>query len=524
MAKGDADLAQRVTDMLAVSTETFDERVEEDAKALVEAIEEGAFDNLQSTVGLEYEFYCVDDSGALARVPRRTLELPGIEKELGLHNVELNTSPQPFTEHGLAAQEMEVRARLEAVQRVMAAEGRRLVSDSLWVIPPNGETATEYVTDSVERTVETDEGNRTVRIAANMSDAARYHAMANTSSSRAAGMRIDVPNVSLQADTVMPESLITSIQPHVQIRHAADLPVVFTYALRVAGPLLALGVASPLLPPSWYDDVPTETILEEAWAEHRIPVFESVLNAPDGRFEKVRFPRDIGSVEEAVQRVVDDETFVPMPVERGNRFDDRFAHFCCKHGTYWRWVRPVFDGPTRASASTRLEFRPLSSQPTVSDSLAFLAAFGGLMESLPKLQHPVIDLPWETARENFYDAMRNGLESEQAWITVDGVETTDTKRVTAELLDLAAEGLRSRGVSENRTETVLAPLRHRVSEWRTPADWKLAVVENEVRTGADLGTATERMQREFLDLQAETLEAGSFTEWPAPERVKAGRN
>ncbi len=46
-----------------------------------------------------------DDVHALMRVPRRLLGLMGFEKELGLHNAEMTTSPQPLNPHGLRAQE-----------------------------------------------------------------------------------------------------------------------------------------------------------------------------------------------------------------------------------------------------------------------------------------------------------------------------------------------------------------------------------------------------------------------------------
>ncbi len=57
----------------------------------------------------------------------------------------------------------------------------RLVSDGLWTIPPEGESATTYLTDSIERPADDTNGSeRSIRIATNMSDSARYHAMANT--------------------------------------------------------------------------------------------------------------------------------------------------------------------------------------------------------------------------------------------------------------------------------------------------------------------------------------------------------
>ncbi|MFB6096394.1 MAG: hypothetical protein ABEJ74_03285 [Haloferacaceae archaeon] len=509
------DLAAAVEEVLAVDAEEFRAQAEADAEVVKSALRDGAFDNHQSIIGLEYEFYAVADGRwaaeggtgtpcALMRVPRRLLHLMGFEKELGLHNAEMTTSPQPFSAYGLEAQESEVRARLEAAQDTTAAEGMRLVSDGIWTIPPAGETARDYLADSVE--------SDGVRIATNMSDAVRYHAMANGPASPEE-TTVEAPHASLTARTVMPESLITSIQPHYQMSHAADLPRHFNYAVRIAGPLLALGVNSPFFPPDLYDEGATaEEILADGWHENRIAVFESVLNTDDA--EKVRFPKDLETVEQAVDRIARDASVVPMPVDAGDdRFDDRFATFRLKHGTYWRWVRPVFGGASRSEANARIEFRPIAAQPTVRDTIAFQAAFAGLMESLPQREHPVAHLDWEVARENFYGAMREGIDADLRWITHHGEETADRQELFDDLLAHAADGLKSAGCSEAEAAHYLEPLRDRVESGRTPAGWKRLQVQERLADGADLEEAIFGMQRAYIENQSETLIEGTFGEW-----------
>ena len=496
-----SELAARVAEALAVDDEEFASRVDQELEALREELADGTFDNPQAIVGLEYEFCAVDaETDALMRVPRRLLEYIGFEKELGLHNAELCTTPQPLSRYGLRAQEAEVQAKLDAAQREVTREGMLLVSDGIWTVPPIGETATEYLTDSVE-----EDG---VRIATNMTGSVRYHAMANTG--YAADLQLDAPHVSMDADTVMPEALITSIQPHHQAAHAHDLPDNFRYALRVAGPLLAMAVNSPFFPPDLYD-ADAETVLEEAWMENRVPVFESVLN-PAGA-EKVTFPEDIDSLDEAIQRVADDETVVPATVEDRGRFDDRFAHFRHKHGSFWRWVRPVFDGATRESANARIEFRPLPSQPTVRDTIALLAVFAGLLESLRRREHPIYELPWEDAHDNFYAAVRNGLDAEMRWFTADGTETTDTGELYAELFELARDGLELRGLDAEEANRYIQPLRERVDRRLTPAEWKHELVADRVDRGEPLGEAIWGVQAEYIDHQDGTLVDGTFVDW-----------
>ncbi|WP_276273464.1 hypothetical protein [Haloarcula litorea] len=501
-----SELAAAVAEALAVDAESFHASAREEAERLKEEVRSGTFDNTEAIVGMELELYAVDDqTDALRRVPRQLLELVGFEKELGLHNAEMQTSPQPLNEHGLATQRAELKASLLPAERRLGNEGIRLVADGMWTVPPNGETAGDYLSDSVEH-----DG---IRLATNMSDSVRYHTMANTD--YPARFELDAPHVLMEADTVMPESLITSIQPHYQIPHAPDLPEYFSYALRIAGPVLALGVNSPFFPPDLYDDAPDAEIVEDARMENRVGVFESVLNPPedDPTPPKVCFPPDFETVEDAIDDIVADDTIVPMDLQSGTRFDDDFVHVRHKHGSYWRWVRPVFEGPTRSAANARIEFRPLPAQPTVDDAVAFEALFAGLMESLPRLEHPVQSMDWATAEENFYAATRDGLRADIEWITVDGATTTSTDELYGELFELAREGLEASGLSTEEAHEYIRPLRERVDRRLTPARWKHDYVRRRVEENVPLAQAIWGMQSAYIRHQTETLLDGSFADW-----------
>jgi len=495
-----SDLTSRVTDLLSVDAEEFQSRATSEAEELKSEVQAGTFDNPQGITGLEAEFYGIDaETGALKRVPRRLLEFIGFEKELGLHNAEMQTTPQPLSRYGLAAQKAEVQARLDAALGETLSSDIRLVSDGIWTVPPVGETAESYLTDSVE--------DRGVRIATNMSDAVRYHAMANVDGG--IRMELDVPHVSLSADTVMPESLITSIQPHYQVSHAPDLPTYFSYALRIAGPLLALGVNSPFLPPGLYDAEPEE-VLADCWMENRVGIFESFLNTGEG---KVRFPREFDTVEDAIDDIAADRTVVPMLLDDSGRYDDRFAHFRHKHGSYWRWIRPVFDGADRSAANARIEFRPLPGQPTVHDTIALQAAYGGLLESLPTREHPVAALDWTDARDNFYAAVEDGLEAEFTWVTANGNTTTDPEVIFAELFEYARDGLSLRGLTDPEIDDYLRPLARRVERGVTPARWKHRKVSEAVDSGVPFAEAIWAMQADYVDHQEATLIEGTFVDW-----------
>ncbi|MFQ3293543.1 MAG: hypothetical protein ACI9EZ_000949 [Halobacteriales archaeon] len=115
----------------------------------------------------------------------------------------MSTTPQPLNEHGIEAQQAEIKGRLAAARETIQANNMRLARDDLWTIPPSGETARGYLTDSIN--------DDSQIIATNMSDSIRYHAMGNTEAPTDG--RLDAPNVSMETDTIMPESLITSSVP-----------------------------------------------------------------------------------------------------------------------------------------------------------------------------------------------------------------------------------------------------------------------------------------------------------------------
>ncbi len=505
----DEDPIDRLKTSKEIDVAAFEDRVREEASVIEEHLENGTFDNEGVAIGLEYEFYAVDASTArLRRVPRTLLNALGFEKELGLHNAELNTGVQPCTGAGIEALATDVEAKLGALQDRATEEDIRFVSDGMWTIGPEYNSADAYLTEATH-----EEG---LTLGINVSNAVRYHAFGSMEGHQAIGGRVDLPGATVEADSAEPVSLTSSIQPHYQCRRAADLPAFHRIATRIAAPLLAVAVNSPFLPPELYDEPPTrELLLSETYAENRVTVYEKMMNPVDGP-PKVRFPRDIDHPMDAVERIVEDRTLVPAEISAGERFDDAFVHVRHKHGSYWRWVRPVFGGASTSEANARIEFRPLAGQPTVPDTISLVAAFVGAMTGLHESDHPAADLDWETARDDFYAAVHDGLDADLTWITADGERTTDTDRLYADLFDAAETGLEQHGVAPERAREWLAPLRERVDRRLTPAAWKRRGVAAEMDAGRSASEALRETQRRYVDLQSDTLFDGHLVDWPTP--------
>ena len=488
----DADLVKR--SLGDDARRTFDRRVDEQADCLADALREGRLDSPGHALGVELEAYAVDDGGRLARVPDEVF-VAECDEELGRHNVELHTDPDPFDGDGIAAQASKLRGHYRNARRAARGTGTDLVLDAMWAVPP-AEGTDAYLGD-----VRDEDG---VTVAANMTPSPRYYAIDNDVLRRTGGaVDLSVPGVDRRFPTILFESLASSLQPHVQIPDAEAFPRYYNAAIRTLGPVLALSTNSPLLPSDLYDATDPHRLLDETYHELRVPVFEQSIN---DAWDKVRFPRDVARATDTVDRLVADPTCAPFLREwlrDGVRetFPERFWELDHKRGTYWRWVRAVAGGQPVGRGdewSLRLEYRPLPTQPTVAENVGLLCLVAGLLRGLYAADHPLATLDRDAAERGFYDAVERGIDADLAWVTVDGDRTSDTELIYDELFEFARRGLREQGVAPDTVDEYLAPMEARWTERTTPSRWKLSRVESALDAGAGFDDAVREMQAEYV--------------------------
>lgn len=506
----------------------FAERVETQADAVAADLTAGRLDSADFAVGLELEAYVTAPDGTLAPAPDGLFDAGGTNPELGVHNVELNTEPDTLDGPGLRRQARRLR-ELVSDARVRLPDDRRLALDAMWTVPPT-EGTRRYLSAGIER-----DG---VFLASNMHADARYYALDDEVRNRAGGeIELSVPGADLAVPSILLESLAASMQPHLQVPEAAAFPRYHDLAIRTMGPALALAANSPFLPADCYrpieDPSAVADLLEAAPHEHRIPVFEGAINAglePDER--KVRVPRDLERIEELPERVVADVTYAPHLYDRPLAasdaaepevpYADRIPEYRHKRGTYWRWVRGVVGGdvpvgpdgepasPGNGTASIRLEYRPLPTQPTVRDTVGLQALVVGLLRGLVIEDHPLLELPWAAARDAFYDAVDDGHEADLAWVAEDGRRTADSEVIYEEVFEYARTGLAASGVDESTVDWLLEPIATRYEAGTTPSTWQRERVLETVAGGATLPEAIREAKREYLRRASSTE---SFADW-----------
>jgi hypothetical protein len=285
------------------------------------------------------------------------------------------------------------------------------------------------------------------------------------------------------------------------------------------GPLLALSSNSPFLPADLYGDVDDpDGLVEATHHELRIAVFEQSVNATPN--PKVRVPSDSDDAEDVLDRLLADDLYAPFLREwiEGDvpreSLSDEIWELDHKRGTYWRWLRAVIGGDhvdaDNDEYSLRIEYRPLPTQPTVTDVVGLQALTAGLLRGLVVADHPIVELPWEAAERCFYDAASEGLDADLAWVTADGKRTTDSDVIFAEVFEYAERGLVAQGLDGDAAAEYLDPIRARWEEETVPSDWKKERVRERLADGMDLESAITEMQAEYVRLARETE---SFAEW-----------
>jgi len=549
----------------------FRERLAAQADQLREGIEDGQFDNEDFAVGLEVEVYAIeaepdpveededepdeatldadlsgggsggglgslepagedaaddplesdeDDGGdepytdleawegRLAELPESTFDGTAA-KELGVHNAEINTDPDPMGATGLEVQTTSTEMRIKKARDAAREDNRELVLDAMWTVPPE-EGSVDYLSAVEER-----DG---VVFAENMRQDPRYVALDNEALGHAGGeIDFEVPGFSGSFPTILFESLTSSIQPHLQIPDSERFPAYYNAAIRTLGPLLALSANSPLLPADMYEAVDDpETLLDETHHELRIAAFEQSVNT--STHPKVRVPSDIEAATDVVDRVVEDDLFAPFLREwiaDGGRdgLADTYWEFDHKRGTYWRWLRCVIGGDPVDGAgderSLRIEYRPIPTQPTVRDTIAVQTLTAGLIRGIVAADHPLAELPWQDAKTSFYNAARDGPDAELSWVTADGQRTTDHDVIYDEVFDLARRGLAAQDVPEARIDEFLEPMERRHALGATPSTWKLDRVRDRL-ANHELEGAIHETQREYYRL---SREHDAFYDW-----------
>ena len=174
--------------------------------------------------------------------------------------------------------------------------------------------------------------------------------------------------------------------------------------------------------------------------------------------------------------------------------EQQFAHLRLHNGTIWRWIRPLIGFDLDGTPHLRIEQRVLPAGPTIADMMANAALFYGLARYLVSLSEaPESIFSFDKARDNFYRAARDGLQSQLVWL--DGSTIEARTLLLEEILPMAREGLTTLEIDSSDIDQNLSILESRIKCGQTGAAWQRAYRKKHQCDGLHLVAAYLERQR-----------------------------
>ena len=432
--------------------EAFDSHLLQETNLLEQWFLEKKFEEKETSIGSELEFFLLDKSflpspNNLAFI--RSVNQPFLIPEVGAAHLEINSSH--FNLHGdcLSALHQNIKHSWQQCLQKASAENYHLAMMGSLPTATDVHCKTQFMTDMP-----------------------RYHAIEACMAEQRAGESIQINIEGHECLAIRPESLainglISSFQLHLQMGLSQSVRY-YNIAQGIAGPLLALSANAPFLFGLHLVDETRIFSFDQAMT---IPYFDRVKGfncclfgtnyLHDSFFELFDqnfqfFPRLLP------------EVFPDLPPEL-------LFHVRRQNGVVYRWNRPVIGFNENAKPHLRIEYRGLSSGPTIIDMMANAAFFYGLLHYLAIQPTPFDSLlSFHAARKNFYNAARYGLTAQFLWFSNREVNALT---LIEELLPLAYKGLKCLGISATDCEYYLSVIKKRIKKKTNGSQWQIKFIE-----------------------------------------------
>ncbi len=481
MGRHDLEISDSAEDL-----RRFEERLIADADALERMLEMDIWDTEVRRIGLEQEFFLIDDHGRPAPRAMEVLESLGgdgsvYQTELALFNVEVALPPQEFSGECFKRLETELRRQLGVIRRAAANYGVDVLA--IGILPTLG---WEHLTLDF------------------MTPSPRYAALnKRVTAMRKGEFRINIRGTDIlnaTHDNVLLEAFNTSFQLHLQVA-PEEFAKVYNAMQMATGLAVAATGNSPLL------------LGHRLWEETRVALFrQSVDTRTDHELKRGSRPRVFFGddwVRKSILELIRDDVArfrVVLPVDEdapmpGDVLDQggvpNLGALALHNGTIYRWNRPCY-GVANGKPHLRIENRPMPAGPTALDSVANAALLFGLTMGLVEEYGDVAErLPFHDCQANFYNAASNGLRAALHWL--DG-RTHPADELLLLTLPLATKGLQSMGVDDAETNRLLDLIAERVSSGQTGSRWMLSGF-NRLRTVVPQDEALQALVQGYLDRQ-----------------------
>ncbi|MEO8274849.1 MAG: CBS domain-containing protein [Thermoanaerobaculia bacterium] len=492
-----------VKELDSESLRGFTRKLLGDLQALELMLKHGAIETGVRRIGAEQELFLVDRNNfSPAPIAVEMIDKIGDEHyttELARFNLEFNTDPLLFAGGCLRQMENQL---IDLLAKGRAA-AHALDADVIM-------TGILQTLDISDLTLD------------NMTPKPRYFAL-NEAMRRLRGSAYEfyikgADELIIRHESVMVEACNTSFQAHFQVG-PEEFSTLYNLTQAVAAPVLAASCNSPLL------------FGRRLWRETRIALFQqSVDHRAAGLHlreqpSRVSFGRrwvddsvleifreDIARFKVLLSADVDEDALAML---RQNQVPSLKA-LRLHNGTIYRWTRPCY-GILDGKPHLRIENRILPSGPSLVDEVANAAFWFGLLSGLSRV-YPDIRrvMEFDAANENFVAAARLGLAAQFVWPGHQHIPADEL--ILEELLPVARDGLKMKGIDPNDVDRYLGVVEERVRTKRTGAQWQIDSF-NALR---DRGNRGERLGAIAGAVIANQMTGRPVHEWPLANLEQAG--
>ncbi len=421
----------------------FKELLIEETRLFKSKFEAGEFSSREPMGGFEIEAWLIDKSLRPSPINNaffKSFDNPLATPELAKFNIELNNTPLPLKGTALKAFESEVRSVLKEVDIVTEKLGANIIL--IGILPTA--VADDFCLE-------------------NMSSMKRYEALNEivVAARNNKPLVLDIEgedHCHLTKHSVMIEAATTSFQIHLQVpwKQAHHY---YNASIISSAPIMAIAGNSPVL------------FGKKLWHETRIPLFEQAIET--GGRQRVSFGSSYAesSICECFdENLKDFSIFLPMIF---NSEAKDFKHLSLHNGVIWRWNRPLIGFDPDGTPHIRIEHRILPAGPTVSDMMANAAFFYGLTQSIMEYISSQEKMPFETAKNNFYQTAQYGLQGQINWEGKAYSGETLQQLIIKKLIPLAEQGLQKLAIKQDSITHYLDIIKERTTTGQTGAVWQI---------------------------------------------------
>lgn len=476
---------ERVNVPTELSRTNFTRHLLQDVQALEYMLKHKWFETETIRIGAEQEM-CLVDKKTLKPTPKNMAVLKKLEKypwattEIARFNLECNLSPQEFTGHALRLMETENRAQLDLVQK--AAKSK----DALVVLTGILPTLRKFDL-----------------ALSNLTPKPRYLALieaikAQSKSAKGFELRLaGIDELFISHDTPLMEACNTSYQVHLQVTPDTFAPL-YNIAQAITAPILAISANSPLV------------FGKRLWHESRIALFQQALDVRTTQ-DHMRQPEPRVSfgtnwLDKSIMEIYKEDiarfrVLLGAEVEEnslesvGNKQIPKLKALQVHNGTVYRWNRPCYGISENGMPHLRIENRVIPAGPTVLDQTANGAFWLGTMIGMANKYKDIREhMSFADAKDNFVKAAQFGIDTQLTWFNNRKISSCDL--ILEELLPIARDGLRSKGIVEEDIDRYLGVIEGRARAHQNGARWLLqsyTKLETEVNQDEGLTVITSAM-------------------------------